>query len=101
MNLTLALTPVEVDALQTAVPGVPLDVAIHMLIEPVIEKTGDARLQRLANEYRALSADDQLEAFTVLRQWREAKTRPTPEPVPDPQPEPVVTPVEPAPIVRG
>jgi len=99
MDITLTLSPVEVDALRTAFPGAPLDVVIHKLIAPVVEKTGDARLQRLASEYRALSPADQLEAAAVLRQWRDTKYPPPPPP--DPAPEPAPAPIEPAPITRG
>lgn len=102
MDITLTLSAVEADALLTAFPGMRPGAVIHKLIEPVIEKTGDARLQRLANEYRALSATDQLEAAAVLRRWKEAKYPPPPPP--DPKPAPVdepIDPIEPAPITRG
>jgi hypothetical protein len=95
MNITFSLSPVEADALQTAFPGLRLDAAIHRLIVPVIDKTADTRLQRLANEYRALSPADQLEVVTMLRRWMEARYPPDPEPVPEPTPVPVPEPIPP------
>lgn len=70
MDLTLTLSPVEVDALLLAFPNLEPAAAVHVLLQPVVMKTAEMRLQRLATEYRTLSPADQLEATKVLAEWR-------------------------------
>lgn len=93
MDITVTLSPVELDALQLLYPDLTPDVAIHRTLLPLVDRTSEVRLQRLATLYRALSAEDQLEATTVLGVWRESKT---PKPAP-----PVVDAPAPAPSKQG
>lgn len=73
MHLTITLSPVEVDALQLAFQTADLPAALHSLLLTVVEKTSEARLQRLATVYRELSPADQLEATQLLGEWRVKK----------------------------
>ena len=93
MDITFTLTPVEIDALVLAFPSLAPDAALHAVLEPLTAKMSEARLQRLATLYRTLSAEDQLEATTLLGAWRESKT---PKPAP-----PVVDAPAPAPSKQG
>jgi hypothetical protein len=70
MDITLTLSPVEVDALLLAFPNTETTAALHILLQPVVFKTAEMRLQRLATEYRTLTPADQLEATKMLAEWR-------------------------------
>jgi hypothetical protein len=76
MDITLTLSPVEVDALQLAFDTQDLNAAIHQLVAPVVATTSEARLNRLADEYRELSPADQLEVVQVLADWKIRKAKP-------------------------
>jgi hypothetical protein len=47
--------------------------SFHRIIAPMVAKHAEVRLQRLADTYRALSPDDQLEAIEVLKEWQASK----------------------------
>lgn len=46
---------------------------LHRLLSPHVAKTADVRLQRMANEYRNMTAEDQVEVFRVLEAWKASK----------------------------
>ena len=50
---------------------------LHRILGPMVQKHGETRLQRLADSYRKLSPELQLEAIIVLKQWQASKV-PTP-----------------------
>jgi hypothetical protein len=50
-----------------------VEVVFHRVLRPMVEKHAESRLQRLADEYRALTPDLQLEALAVLKTWKESK----------------------------
>lgn len=93
MDITITLSPVELDALQISYPSLTLEAALHLTLKPLIDMTSEVRLQRLATLYRGLTAEEQLEATTLLGKWRESKT---PKPAP-----PVVDAPAPAPSKQG
>jgi len=45
----------------------------HRIIAPMVMKTAESRLQILAEEYRKLTPDLQLEALQVLKDWKASK----------------------------
>ena len=45
----------------------------HRLMKPFLEKHADVRLNKLADEYRRLTPELQVEALVVLRTWQESK----------------------------
>lgn len=47
--------------------------ALHRLLLPFVAKYADARLQRLADEYRKLTPELQIEALRVLQVWKSSK----------------------------
>lgn len=70
MSVTLTLTSAE-EAMYKAqkLADETVEQTFHRLNVPALEKFSETRLQTLANTYRALSADDQLEALALLGQW--------------------------------
>jgi hypothetical protein len=50
-----------------------VETVFHRVLRPMVEKHAESRLQRLADEYRALTPDLQLEALAVLKTWKESK----------------------------
>lgn len=51
----------------------PLEDVFHRFMKPLVAKRSEAQLQRLADEYRALTPDMQEEALQVLRDWKNSK----------------------------
>ncbi len=51
----------------------PVEDVFHRLMVPMVNKHGEVRLQRLADEYRLLTADLQTEALAMLKQWKANK----------------------------
>jgi hypothetical protein len=45
----------------------------HRILAPMVAKHAEVRLSRLADMYRSLSPNDQLEAIAVLKQWQASK----------------------------
>ncbi len=79
MDLTITLSASEVASLESRREEGDKDLGdvIHRLLAPTVKKDSDVRLNSLADQYRALSPDDQVEALGVLRAWYATK-RPTP-----------------------
>lgn len=72
--MTITLTPSE-EAMFTdlKVGQETVEIVVHRILRPMVEKHAEARLSKLADEYRKLSPELQLEALEVLRTWQASK----------------------------
>lgn len=73
-EITVTLSAVEIDTL--AALGETVEAGLHVVLEPLVLKASDTRLQALANAYRTLTPDLQLEATELLRAWAAKKQLP-------------------------
>jgi hypothetical protein len=73
--MQITLTSAELALFSESVQGnESVEQAFHRILSPMIAKHSEARLSRLADLYRGLSQEDQLEALAVLKQWQSSKT---------------------------
>lgn len=72
--MTVTLTAAEKAMLaDLAQENEQLENVLHRILAPMLAKHGEARLQRLADEYRLLTPDLQIEAIAVLKEWQASK----------------------------
>lgn len=72
--MTAELSNAEVGMLTNfRVAGETVEAALHRLLLPFVSKDADARLQILADEYRRLTPELQIEALQVLKTWKATK----------------------------
>lgn len=84
--MDITLTAVELSMLNDLKAGnETIEDAFHHLFAPMLARHAEARLQRLADLYRALTPDLQLEALGVLKTWQDSKNAPKPDPEPSPE----------------
>jgi hypothetical protein len=79
MDLTLTLSAAEVAMLEARRKDADADLGavVHAILAPIVAKDSEARLGTLADQYRALTPDLQVEAVEVLREWYSAKQLPS------------------------
>ena len=74
MDLTITLSTSEVAALESRKEeGDSLEDVLHRILLPIVRVDSGARLNLLADRYRALSPDLQVEAEALLKQWADSK----------------------------
>lgn len=73
--MDITLTNAELGMVLDAKIGVEtVEETFHRLMLPLVVKAGDQRLQKLAEAYRSLTPDLQLEAIQVLKDWQASRT---------------------------
>lgn len=80
--MDITLTDVEVNVLtELQLEDEKVEDVLHRLLHPMVEKQSEARLQTLANQYRLLTPELQIEVIKLLREWQASKI-PPPDAVP-------------------
>lgn len=72
--MDITLTNAEVGMLTNFRVGTEtVEDSLHRLLLPFVGKFADARLQILADEYRKLTPELQIEALQVLKTWKASR----------------------------
>jgi hypothetical protein len=72
--MTITLTSIEIATLTGLIQDAEtVEDVLHKLLLPHVQKHAESRLQTLADSYRALSPEDQIEVLGVLKAWQDSK----------------------------